>query len=82
MIDLKTGVNAVGILLSIIGVVVVYVNSPLNVSAIDGGDASTDFNQLEKRTLKRNHGMRIGVWVIILGSLLQLISNFIPENMC
>lgn len=82
MIDLKTGVNAVGILVSMVGVLVVYVNSPLNISAIDGGDASTDFNKIERRTLRRNRGMRTGVWVIILGSLVQLISNFIPESTC
>jgi hypothetical protein len=78
MIDLKTGLNAFGIFLSALGVWIVYVNSPLNFSSIDGGDASTDSDAIEKSTIKRNHYMRVGVWFVISGSLLQLISNFIP----
>jgi hypothetical protein len=80
MIDLKTGLNAFGIFLSGLGVWIVYVNSPLNFSSIDGGDAATDFNAIEKNTIKRNQHMRVGVWVIIFGSLLQLISNFVPAR--
>jgi hypothetical protein len=79
MIDLKTGLNAFGIFLSGLGVWIVYINSPLNFSSIDGGDASTDSDLIEKNTIKRNHHMRAGVWVILAASLLQLISNFIPE---
>jgi len=79
VIDLKTGLNAFGIVLSIIGVWVVYVNSPLNFSGIDGGDASTDFDAIAKATTRRNQYMRVGVWLIIAASLLQIISNFIPE---
>jgi len=45
---------------------------------MDGGDVSTDFHAIEKKTIKRNQFMRVGVWVIISGTLLQLISNFIP----
>jgi hypothetical protein len=80
MIDLKTGLNAFGIFLSALGVWIVYVNSPLNFSSIDGGDASTDFDAIEKNTTKRNQYMRVGVWLIISGSLLQLVSNFVPAH--
>ena len=80
MIDLKTGLNAFGIFLSGLGVWIVYKNSPLNFSTIDGGDASNDFHAIEKNTIKRNQFMRVGVWVIISGTLLQLISNFIPTR--
>jgi len=79
MIDPKAGLNAFGIFLSALGVWIVYVNSPLNFSTIDGGNASTDFNAIAKATSRKNQYMWMGVWLIIAGSLLQLISNFIPE---
>ena len=79
MIDPKTGLNALGIFLSALGVWIIYVNSPLNFSTIDGGNASTDFDAIAKVTSRKNQYMRMGVWIIIAGSLLQLISNFIPE---
>ena len=53
-IDLKTGLNALGILLSILGVWLVYMNSPLNLSGIGGGNALTNSNRIEKDTIKRN----------------------------
>ena len=74
--DIKTIVNSIGITLTIIGVYVVFVKSPINKFKIDGGTCDTDFNKIEKNTDKKNLWLKIGVYIIILGSFLQLISNF------
>jgi hypothetical protein len=80
VIDLKTGLNSIGILLTIIGVCVVYWNSPLNEFVIDGGSFDTDFAKIEKTANRKNHLMTAGTLAIIIGSLLQLVSNFVPSK--
>lgn len=77
MLDVKTICNSIGIILSMIGVCVIYVYSPLNNSIIDGGNAFSENNNstIDK---KNNFCMKIGVLIVLLGSLIQLISNFIP----
>jgi hypothetical protein len=71
-------INSLGILLNIIGAWIVWKNSPLNYSRIDGGNASTDFNLLAIQKEKQNLLLRRGVYILIFGSVLQLISNFLP----
>lgn len=78
MIDVKTLVNSTGIVLSMLGVYMVYINSPINHTLIDGGDASTDWQIIMRKTKKRNMYLKIGVYSVLLGSAAQLISNFIP----
>jgi hypothetical protein len=53
------------------------VNSPLKFTAIGGGDASTDWGAIEKRVDHENYMVKVGVYTLITGSVLQLISNFI-----
>lgn len=66
-------INIIGLLLSVIGVSILYLNSPLNSNEIDGGDALTvpDFKYIKKQ----NRWMKYGVYIIILSSIVQIISN-------
>jgi hypothetical protein len=79
MSELRTAINSIGLIISIIGIYVVYKNSPLNISVIDGGNFDDDHAKEESETQKKNVRMRIGVYFVIFGTLLQLISNFIPN---
>jgi hypothetical protein len=78
--NLKTTINSLGIVLTIVGVYIVYINSPLNFDTIDGGNFSTDFEEIKRVTNSKNKWMRNGVYIIIIGSLLQLVSNYIPDG--
>lgn len=76
--DCKTILNSIGLLLTIIGVYIVYINSPINIDTIDGGDASTDSFEINRITNKRNNLLKRGVYIVICGTIVQLVSNFIP----
>ena len=80
MSELRTAINSIGLIISIIGVYVVYRNSPLNISVIDGGNFDDDHAKEEIETKKKNDRMRLGVYLVIFGTLLQLLSNFIPDS--
>lgn len=80
MHDVRVWVNSAGLFVTMVGVYVVYVNSPLNYSVTDGGSADTDFQEIERTTERRNRLLRVGVVAILLGSLIQLLSNFLPAN--
>lgn len=71
--------NSAGFGLTTIGVYIAYVASPINHSGIDGGNADTDFTVVERNTRRRNRGMHVGVCMVLLGSVLQFASNFLPE---
>ena len=53
----------------------VYNNSSLNSTEIDGGNASSEPDY--KITKKRNQWMNFGVYLIIFSSIVQIISHFI-----
>ncbi len=76
---IKIVVNSGGLLATIVGVYMVYYFSPINIHTIDGGDAFTDFEKIKEETNRRNSLLRVGVFVVIGGTILQLISNFIPD---
>jgi ClpP class serine protease len=78
--DAKTVVNSIGIVLNIVGVYMVYVNSPINFYEIDGGEFDDDSSKYRAETERKNRLLRVGVFVVIVGSVIQLISNFIPSN--
>jgi hypothetical protein len=80
LLDLKTSLNSLGILLTLVGVYVVYINSPINESVVGGGGADTDFNEIERLTTQKNKRMKVGVFVVLAGSVLQLISNYLPSG--
>jgi ClpP class serine protease len=78
--DAKTVVNSIGIVLNIVGVYMVYVNSPINFYEIDGGEFDDDSSKYRVETERKNRLLRVGVFVVIVGSVIQLVSNFIPSN--
>jgi hypothetical protein len=78
--DLKTAINSLGILLTMIGIVMVYLYSPLNESVVDGGGAGTDFGAIERKQKCRNQLLRLGVYLVLMGSAAQSVSNFIPSG--
>ena len=80
MDDLKNAINSFGIILTMIGVVMVYRNSPLNESVVDGGGADTDFGAIQRKQKRRNQVARLGVLLVLVGSGAQLVSNFIPSG--
>ena len=80
MYDTRTLINSVGIVITMVGVYVVYVNSPINYTVIDGGDANTDWSVVEHKARLRNVLLRVGVYAVLVGSLVQLASNFVPAG--
>jgi hypothetical protein len=78
MADWRMITNSVGIVLTMIGVYMIYANSPINQHVIDGGDFETDFGAIDRATKRRNKLMTVGVYIVLGGSLLQLASNFVP----
>ena len=69
--------NLAGLITVLIGTLIAFVNSPLNLSSIDGGTASTDFDKIDKKTKKKNSLMKYGIYLIMFGTLLQILSNII-----
>ncbi len=80
MCDLKTLINSLGLLLTIIGVYVLFINSPLNISEIGGGGASTDVNAIKMQTQRASRLMKFSIYTVLAGTVLQLVSNFIPSR--
>jgi hypothetical protein len=76
--DIVKIVNVIGIILTMLGVYTVYYNSPINFTIIDGGNASTDFKKIERQKNRRNRFVTYGVYLVLLGSFAQIISNFLP----
>ena len=80
MFDLKTTLNSFGIALTLIGVYVVYISSPFNEFVIDGGGPDTNFLATEQLATRKNRRMRLGVRLVLAGSIAQLASNYIPSG--
>lgn len=78
--DTKTIINSVGLLLTIVGVYLVYLGSPIHFDIIDGGDFKTDWKEEARKTARKNRQVKIGVYLVIGGTLFQLISNIVPER--
>jgi hypothetical protein len=74
----QVGLSSAGILVTMLGVYIVYANSPINFTVIDGGHPGDDWAGIERAAARRNILIRIGVYVVLLGSFLQLVSNFAP----
>lgn len=80
MIDGKTLVNSIGISMTMLGVYMIYINSPINHAALDGGNASTDWTAIDRKTKLRNTLLKVGVYLVLAGSAVQLTSNFVPSG--
>lgn len=77
--DIKTIINSIGLLITIIGVWMVYKGSPIHYDIISGGDDSTNWKEVSDTNEKENNRVKNGVRLIIIGTAFQLISNFIPS---
>ncbi len=77
LITLKVWINSLGLVLTLIGVVVSFKNSPLNEWKIDGGGPETDFNTERFETKRKNRIMKTGIYIVLLGTVIQLVSNFL-----
>jgi len=80
MIDVKTIVNSVGVGLTMLGVYMIYINSPINYTIISGGGPDTDWAAIERKANLRNTLIKVGVYLVLLGSATQLVSNFVPSG--
>lgn len=79
MTDVKTHLASCGIAMTIVGVSLLYWFSPLNEWQIDGGTVDTDSRQLEKEAKRKNHLMRVGVFLVVAGSAIQILANYWPQ---
>ena len=77
MFDLKTSLNSLGLAMTIAGVALIYFNSPINYSGIDG---NANPNEVDTRTNRRNRLMSAGTALVVLGTLAQLVSNYVPPG--
>ena len=80
MFDLNTSINSLGVVLTFVGVLVIFLNSPLNFSVLDGGSASTHFDAIDRTVIRRNLLMKVGTGLVLLGAAAQLASNYIPPG--
>lgn len=80
MWDAKTIVNALGLAITIAGIWITYRYSPINEWEIDGGDASTDFDKIERETKRKNRMMSRGIYTVLVGTGLQLVSTLLPTS--
>jgi len=62
--DLKTLINSVGLILTIIGIIMVYKYSPLKYSGIK--DDLSNHSDLEKKSNKKNNLMKWGVYIVVI----------------
>lgn len=62
----------IGLATTIVGVVVLTLASPENTSVIDGGTGDTDFERIHAETAQRNRRIRVGLWTVVAGTILQL----------
>jgi uncharacterized membrane protein len=75
-ICLIKNLNTIGLILLLIGTFIAYLNSPLNFHSIDGGDSKTDHKKEEKIIKRKNKLMKLGIYLIMIGTLLQILSSF------
>lgn len=74
--DLGTKLLLVSFSLNILGVIILFLNSPINKSRIDGGTASTDWKAIERVNKRRNVLMYIGLFLIVGAALIQFYCVF------
>lgn len=67
-------INGVGLFISIIGALVMYLNSPPNFHTIDGGKFTDDNIKNEKKINKKNKCLKFGFLILFIGNLIQLLS--------
>ncbi len=69
-------VNSLGLILDIIGVLLVFIHSPIlqSVTYMYSIERNEEFRKTDK---KKNNRAKLGLILIIIGFLIQISSNFI-----
>lgn len=73
--DISTIINSIGLLLDIIGVLIIYKNSPI----VKAGTYFYEREHVEKMKIdaaKKNKLVRKGTFILFIGFIIQLVSNF------
>lgn len=73
----SVAINSIGLALIFAGVLILYSNSPLNTAVLDGGDAFTDVEADIRREERRNNNMRLAVGLILFGTALQFLGQWL-----
>jgi hypothetical protein len=76
----KTLLNALGLLLTFVGVWVVLRNSPINEHIGDGGDPFTNHAAEGAAHELKNERMRHGTYMVLVGAAVQFVTNLLPES--
>lgn len=72
-------ISAIGIIANIAGVLLVFIYSPINNSILDGGmPSSPSRDELRALDARNNKYMKLGVYVVVFGNVLQLIAAVMP----
>ena len=74
----RTLLNAIGLLLTFVGVWVVLRNLPVNENVADGGDALTTHAAQSAASELKNERMRHGTYLVVVGAALQFVTNLLP----
>lgn len=74
--DLGTKLLLTSLILNILGIIILFFNSPQNKWRIDGGTPSTDWKAIEKATKRRNILMYVGLFLILGAALIQFYCIF------
>jgi hypothetical protein len=74
----KTLLNALGLLLTFVGVWVVLRNLPVNENVTDGGDAFTNHAAESAGSEFKIERMRHGTYMVVVGAALQFVTNLLP----
>lgn len=69
-----------GIILAVAGACLVYRNSFSEILLIEGGCNTSDLEKKAKMAGRKNTLLKVGVILVVAGSLFQLISMIMPEE--
>lgn len=73
----STVLSSIGLFTDIVGAVIIFKNAPDNFLIFDGGTFGGRLTEEEKRKLKKNKRMKLGLMLMIFGFFLQLLGNFV-----
>lgn len=74
-IDISFWLNSAGLLVDMVGVVIIYLNSPKEIGGTYLYDRETA-KKMRRDAIRRNKCVRNGTLILFMGFCLQLVSNF------
>jgi hypothetical protein len=78
---LKDAVGGVGLVLALAGATLAFANTPKETAVIDGGNAMTTWDAIQKAANRRHMLVRVGFVLGVVGALVQFAANFIPGHL-